>query len=312
MVNSNKWPPLNCLRGFKTAAQLGSFSKAAESLHMTQSAISHQIKTLEEWLDQPLFIRINRRVVLTDAGKDLLTTTEQCLETLEAGFKRLEHYKKTNQIILQTQTALASLWLLPRLSHYRSKNPHINVWLYTADEQKEPDLTEVHLGLVYGGGDWATLLSTKLLDNLLLPLCRPDHPVLQESRVKPQDFLNHDLLHSELEENWNSWFSSIGMPDVNPVEGPTFSDQSLLLQAIEQGQGIGLGSLPLAFDLIHQGRLVCPFKQAIRTRESYYLVSRVDGLHSPLLPPFTAWLSNQCESFENTQLKPLLQGFSAN
>ena len=295
MNTKDKWPPLNCLRGFEAAARLGSFSRAADSLHMTQSAISHQIKTLETYLDQPLFIRVNRKVLLSDAGRDLLATTEECLNLLDHGFRRLEQFRKPNQFILHTSSAFAANWLLARLGEYRQRNGDQDIWLYTTDDKPDLDLAEVHLAIVCGGGNWPGLQKTLLLEDCLLPLCSPDHPVMKLQDTQARDLLDHGLLHGEQRENWNDWFSAQGIDDADLTAGANFSDPALLLQAAAQGQGIALGSLVLAADLIDSGRLVSPCERAIPASDGYYLVSRYDGLESPLARPFADWLQSEAQ-----------------
>lgn len=135
-----QWPPLNVLRGFEAAARLGSFHQAAQELHLTQSAISQQIRSLEELLGQPLFHRQGRSVTLTDAGQDLLETTQSVLLQLAMGIQRLEQYRKPNQLVLNTSTALARHWLLPRLGAFHRAHPEVDLWLFTSDE--EPDMAE--------------------------------------------------------------------------------------------------------------------------------------------------------------------------
>ena len=114
------WPPLSTLRGFEAAARLGSFHKAADELHLTQSAISQQIRTLEAYLEQPLFFRSGRSVSLTDAGHDLLSTTQALLQQLSVGIRRLGQYQKPNQLVLNTTPTFARHWLLPRLGDFRA------------------------------------------------------------------------------------------------------------------------------------------------------------------------------------------------
>ena len=137
---------------------------------MTQSAVSHQIKTLEEYLQQPLFIRVKRKVKLTDAGQELLSITDQCLETLGKGLQRLEHFKKPNQLILHTDSGFASNWLVTRLCDFRQQHPEIDLWLYTTDMKPDLELAEVHLAILYGNGNWPGLSSTPLLADAMLSL----------------------------------------------------------------------------------------------------------------------------------------------
>ena len=134
------WPALNVLRGFEAAARLGSFHKAANELHLTQSAISQQVRSLEDLLEQPLFFRQGRTVALTDAGWDLLATTQAMLQQLAAGIRRLDQYRKPDQLIVNTTPAFSRHWLLPRLKAFRERHPQADLWLYTSEAA--PDMAK--------------------------------------------------------------------------------------------------------------------------------------------------------------------------
>ena len=300
-----RWPPLNCLRGFESAARLGSFSKAANELNMTQSAISHQIKTLEDYLGQILFIRVKRKVVLSDAGTDFLATTENCLNILNEGLKRLEQYKKPNQVVVHSDSAFASNWLVSRLSGFRELYPDTDIWLDTTEGEPDLEHSEVDLSILYGSGRWPGLSKTRLIGDVLVPLCAPDHPIQAQAMREPLDLLDHNLLHGEQEESWNTWFASIGLADTNPITGPNFSCPVHLLQAAELGQGIALGSLILAADQIESGKLVSPVYRGIRSRNAYYLVARYEGLESSKLAVFSEWLMQQAERFTTNRYRSL-------
>lgn len=128
------WPPLSALRGFEAAARLGSFHQAAEELHLTQSAISQQIRSLEAFLEQPLFFRTGRSVALTDAGHDLFSTAQVMLQQLAVGIRRLDQYRKPNQLIVNTTPAFARHWLMPRLGDFNRQHPQVDLWLFTSFE----------------------------------------------------------------------------------------------------------------------------------------------------------------------------------
>ena len=288
---------MNCLRGFQAAARHASFSVAAKELHMTQSAVSHQIKTLEEYLQQPLFIRVNRKVKLTDAGKELLSITDQCLQMLGKGLQRLEHFKKPNQLILHTDSGFASNWLVARLCNFRKLNPDIDLWLYTTDMEPDLELDEVHFAILYGSGNWPGLSSTLLLADSILPLCSPSHPIMSLARIEPGDLADYDLLHGEQDENWHSWFSNQGMTSANPVAGPNFSNSTHLLQTAAAGHGIALASVVLAADLIKSGQLVCPVNLGLNSKQGYHLATREDGLKSKNMAPFQDWLNQTVVDF---------------
>lgn len=191
------WPPLNVLRGFEAAARLGSFHQAAQELHLTQSAISQQIRSLEELLGQPLFHRQGRSVALTDAGQDLLETTQSVLLQLAVGIQRLEQYRKPNQLVLNTSTAIARHWLLPRLGAFHRQHPDIDLWLFTSDEV--PDLAEqtIDLALRWDLAPQAECRHQPLLADRLLPVAT--------ATVLSRPAEERTTLHGERELDWHHW-----------------------------------------------------------------------------------------------------------
>ncbi len=292
-------PPLSALRGFEAAARLGSFSKAASELHMTQSAISHQIKLLEEFFDQPLFKRINRAVELTDAGADFLDTTTQSLDILAQGSYRLEFYKKPGSVVLTTTPAFAAKWLIHRLPNLREQHPVIDPWIHTTDEQDSLEHSEVDIGIWYGDGDWPGLETVKLFDDAVTPLYSPDMPVRGKAIETPADLRNQVLIHVEQverREDWRSWFSLAEVEETDTVTGLNLSDTGLALECAASGQGIVLGSKILAADLIESGKLLQPFDLAVPTEQNYYLVSTKEKLQQPEVLQMFNWIAEQSEA----------------
>ena len=168
------WPPMNALRGFEAAARLGSFHQAADELHLTQSAISQQIRSLEAFLEQPLFFRSGRSVSLTDAGQDLYSTAQVMLQQLAVGIRRLEQYRKPNQLIVNTTPAFARHWLVPRLKSFHRQHPDIDLWLFTTFDP--PDMATETVDLAIRDDLSANIeCSLKmLLQDRLYPACHPE------------------------------------------------------------------------------------------------------------------------------------------
>ena len=295
----SRWPPLNLIRGFEAAGRLQSFSKAAEELDMTQSAISHQIRTLETFLGQPLFKRIHRRVVLTDAGHDLLLTVQDSLYILGEGLKRLDQFKKPNQIVVSTSNGFASKWLVPRLPKFRAAHPHSDVWLYTTDRELDFETDEVDVAILLGDGRWSDVEVTELMEESLFPVCSP--ALLPAGPVSdPGKLLDLPLLHDERWEDWSLWFTRAGLGDVDVVAGANFSDHGILLQATIDGQGVALGSNVLAADDLAKDRLMCPFELTISTINRYHIVVTRRASIRPRIKEFITWLSLEAASVEPT------------
>lgn len=284
---------MSALRGFEAAGRLGSFSAAAEELAMTQSAISHQIKILEDFLEQPLFTRVNRSVVLTDAGHDFLTTVKTCLDLLEDGVQHLDHFRKPGQIIISVSHAIATCWLLPLLTRFRTAHPDLDIWLHTSPQMLDFERGEVCVTIWLGDGNWPGLEAVKLFDEELVPLCTPALLAGGSPVNSPKDLLQYTLLHDERREDWRAWFNHLQAEVTPPVTGPNFNDSGILLQAAVAGQGIALGSRLLAAEDLASGRLVIAFDVPLRSKQSYYLITANSHLARPSVRLFKDWLVEQ-------------------
>lgn len=290
-------PPLSALRGFEAAARLGSFSRAAEEQNMTQSAISHQVKSLEDFFGQPLFKRIGRTVQLTDAGRDFLETASGSLELLARGTRRLDSYLKPGSVIITTPPAFASKWLIPRFTRLQSDQPSLEPWLYTTDEHVDLEHAELDIAIWRGDGNWPGLKVAKLIDDWVSPLCAPSLLARETSDPLPLDLSGYRLLHDERREDWHDWFRRAGVARENVSAGFNFSDSGLLIESALAGQGFALGSLVLADTHLGEGTLVRAFPEAIKTEESYYVACIEMHLIRPAVRSLWDWLVEQGKLF---------------
>lgn len=250
------WPPLNALRGFEAAARLGSFHKAAEELHLTQSAISQQIRSLESFVEQPLFYRSGRKVALTDAGADLLSTTQSMLQQLAVGIRRLDQYRKPNQLVVNTTPAFARHWLVPRLGDFHARHPQIDLWLLTTDETPDMATQTIDIAVRDDLTAQAECRFRVLLEDRLYPACHPS--------LLAQPEAARTTLHGEREMDWAHWQLQGGADVGQRSEGLNFSDPGLLLDAASQGLGIALVSQLLAGDAQENGLLAPLSEQTVR------------------------------------------------
>ena len=297
----NRLPPLSALRGFEAAARLNSFSKASSELFMTQSAISHQVKLLEEYFGQPLFKRVNRTVEVTDAGIDFLKTTQLVLSQLQKGTIRLEFFNKA-AVVLTTTPAFASKWLMRRLPEFKQNNPEIDAWIYTKYSQEELENAEVDFAIWLGTGDWPNTQCIKLYDDEVTPLYAPGMLKEGQSIESPQDLAKYPLIHVEQverREDWNAWLTQAGVTDIESVVGYNFNDSSLALDCALAGQGVVLGSTLLAQDLIASGQLIRPFETGLATEFNYYLVYKKDKVQEANVQLMIDWVLAQFSTPEN-------------
>lgn len=278
------WPPLNALRGFEAAARLGSFHKAAEELHLTQSAISQQIRSLESFLEQPLFFRNGRSVALTDAGFDLLSTTQALLQQLAVGIRRLEQYRKPNQLVVNTTPAFARHWLVPHLGDFHRRHPDVDLWLFTSDEVPDMATQTIDIAVRDDLTAQAECSFRVLLEDRLYPAC---HPRLLELPASERT-----TLHGEREMDWAHWQVQGGANVGQHSQGLNFSDPGLLLDAASGGLGIALVSELLAGPARAQGLLQPLSEQRVRGPRWAWLVHR-DSENDPLTRQFCAWLEQR-------------------
>lgn len=281
------WPPLNALRGFEAAARLGSFHKAAEELHLTQSAISQQIRSLESFLEQPLFFRSGRSVALTDAGHDLLSTTQSLLQQLAVGIRRLEQYRKPNQLVVNTTPAFARHWLVPRLGDFHRLHPEVDLWLFTSDEV--PDMTSQTIDIAVRDDLTAQAECSfrVLLEDRLYPACHP--------AVLATPSTERTTLHGEREMDWSHWAVQGGMDVGQQSRGLNFSDPGLLLDAASQGLGIALVSQLLTDQARRNGLLHPLVEQSVRGPNWAWLIHR-DSENDPLTRSFGSWLTQALQA----------------
>ncbi|PTS81454.1 LysR family transcriptional regulator [Aeromonas sp. HMWF036] len=279
-----QWPPLNVLRGFEAAARLGSFHQAAQELHLTQSAISQQIRSLEELLGQPLFHRQGRSVALTDAGQDLLETTQSVLLQLAMGIQRLEQYRKPNQLVFNTSTAIARHWLLPRLGEFHRLHPEIDLWLFTSDE--EPDMAEqtVDLALRWDLAPQAECRHQRMLADRLLPVAT--------AIVLSRPAEERTTLHGERELDWHHWTLRGGEDLHLQTRGLNFSDPGLLLEAASAGLGVALVSEQLSRPARQQGQLL-PLSAYRVKGPQWDLLVHQESEGMPECRAFCHWLAQQ-------------------
>ena len=232
-------PPLQYLLGFEAAARLSSFSRAANELGLSQSAISHEMRLLEERLGQSLFLRRGRSIILTDAGRDYHRTVMQSLEQLEGGYRRLEPYRKPGSVVIYCESDFAARWLLPRLDDLKHAVPACEPWIDTSGKPIDFESLEISIAIVRGRTSSSISAPThNLFDDVLVPVASPG--LVKKPVQKPEQLLKYRLIHDERAEGWNEWFESLGIVGADTSTGLDFSDREMALKAAEVGQGVAL------------------------------------------------------------------------
>ncbi|MGI9502388.1 MAG: transcriptional regulator GcvA, partial [Geminicoccaceae bacterium] len=265
-------PPFGSLRTFEAAARHLSFTKAAAELFVTQTAVSHQIKTLEAHLGVPLFRRLNRALLLTDEGQTLLPYVRDAFGSLDAGLRRLADKAAGSTLSITTTPGFAASWLAPRLVHFQAKYPEIEIQLNSASRVLDLAYEGLDCAIRYGLGDWPGTHAEQLFHTPLIPVCAPSYLANSGKGLDaPTDLDGHKLLHvlGDLDD-WRLWLQAAGVDGVDPSRGPKFDTMPLVLQAAISGAGIAIARAPLVREELKGGRLVAPFDFEVPETCAYY------------------------------------------
>lgn len=293
---SRRLPPLNSLRVFEAAARHLSFTRAAEELFVTQAAVSHQIKALEEFLGLKLFRRRNRSLLLTEEGQSYFLDIKEIFSSLsEATDKVLERSAK-GALTISLPPSFAIQWLVPRLSDFNNKEPDIDVRIKAVD-MDEGSLTEdVDVAIYYGRGNWPGLRVDLLYQEQLLPLCSPQVLLNEKPLATIDDLRFHTLLHDTSRKDWKSFVKQYNLEGMNVNHGPIFSHSTMVLQAAAHGQGIALGNNVLAQPELDAGRLVAPFEEVLISKNAFYLVCSEKQADTGRIATFREWILSKARS----------------
>jgi LysR family glycine cleavage system transcriptional activator len=307
---SRKLPPLNALRAFEAAARLMSVSKAADELAVTQGAVSHQIKALEDWAGTELLRRSGRGIALTDAGERYATALAPALDQIDLATRRLlASDPRKGWLTVSTMPSFAAKWLVPRLSAFRDRHPEIDVWLSTWwNFAEDLDLSaftdsDVDLAILYGAGGWPGVAATRFLEEELFPVCAPSYLALHPLKT-PRDLAGATLLHDEMRQDWRLWLQAAGVAGVDPERGPGFDDSALLIQAAMAGMGVALGRSALVKADLAAGLLVAPFDLRLQADLAYHLVSRPGTENLPKIKAFRDWLMEEAARERGANITP--------
>jgi LysR family glycine cleavage system transcriptional activator len=285
-------PSLNGLRAFEAAARHMSFTRAAAELNVTQTAISHQIRRLEEQLGIPLFIRRNRALELTREARDYLPSIRSAFEDLHRATARLRRVDPEGPLTVSTTASLASKWLVPRVAAFQDANPGIEVRITTSAHLVNFRREEVDLAVRYGLGSWLGLRADWLMAEHLFPVCSP--ALLSDAnplRV-PEDLAHHTLLHTSISrEDWQLWLTAAGLPrEIATRRGLTFDQAFMAVQAAIEGLGVALGRSQFVEADMAAGRLVAPFDVVLPQDAGYYVVAPEETADTPKIARFRDWL----------------------
>jgi LysR family transcriptional regulator, glycine cleavage system transcriptional activator len=308
----NRLPSLDLLKGFDAAARHASFTRAAEELFVTQSALSRQIQALEEQIGVALFERRHRELRLTEAGQVLHTTARTVLDEVAHAMAKIRREKSAQPLTVSTNQAFAALWLIPRLARFRERCPDVDVFISADNRIVDLDREHIDLAVRYCTAAMAPNDAPRLFGERLVPVCSPalarnrDRPLR-----RPQDLARHTLIHIDDERgrfpwlNWSVWFAAMGMEQITPAGSVRFNHFDQAIQAAVDGQGIALGRVPLIDALLQRRSLVAPFPEKYATTRAYFVVRGSQAATRPAAETFVDWLREEARAeMDQTQPTP--------
>lgn len=299
-------PPLGFIQGFEAAARNLSFTKAAEELLITQSAVSRQVKALEDHLGVTLFERQQRALSLTESGHVLYRVATDVLEQLQAATDQLRASGRTCQLSLTTTTGFASLWLIPRLQRFTSLYPDVDVRISATTTVINLERSLVDLAVRYCRPEDVPERAIRLFGEEVVVVCSPSL-LRDRSRPlkRPPDLKHHVLLHFDYAGaqflDWGTWLTSLDIGDLQPAGALHFSQYEQMIQAAISGQGVALGRQPLVNDLVQSGTLVTPFRKALVGSRAYFIIESEHGAAKPHVRQFAAWLMEEAKGSTRTE-----------
>jgi LysR family glycine cleavage system transcriptional activator len=281
---------MQALRAFEAAAREQSLTRAADSLHLTHGAISHQIKTLESDLGVRLFARAGRGIRLTDEGERFAQRVRNALGELADAVREIADHSNPRQLRISVTPSFAARWLLPRMIRFTAAHPDIDLDVRANFANVDFQRDDAEVAVRYGMGSWDGVVSEHLLDEWFFPVCSPR---LAHGRLPrhPSDLARHTLLRSD--EYWQPWFAAAGLPWPEPDRGPIFNDTSHMLQAAVDGQGIALARKSLLADDLRNGLLVRLFDIEVPGPRKYFLVYPPRLAGAPKIALFRRWLRDE-------------------
>ncbi|MGE0734064.1 MAG: transcriptional regulator GcvA [Alphaproteobacteria bacterium] len=296
-------PSLTSLAAFEAAARHISFTRAAEELGITQSAVSRQIRQLEDYLGIALFERVRRRVVLTDSAAAYVTEIRTALGRIEAATTDLvTSVGKGGVINIASLATFAASWLAPRMVSFVRAHPDISFNI-TAYHHGLADIEDrnIDVAIYFGEPSWPGTVSDRLMREVFVPMCTPEYMRANKLRTIG-DLARVTLIQqSSRPDAWRDWFARAGRPDINALRGPRFEHYSMVIEAALTGLGIATIPRFLVEPHLASGRLVIPFDIEMRSRYDYYLVYPEAKRRLPKVQAFRRWIQNQARQQTRTE-----------
>lgn len=283
-------PPLKALRAFEATARHLSIKDAAEELHVTPSAVSQLIRSLEERLGTRLFRRLNRALVLTEAGQAYLPPVHHAFRRISKATQDVTALSGSNTLTVSVMPNFAVSWLIPRLANFRARHPAIDLRIQSTAKLTDFARDGVDVAIRHGLGRYPGLRSDRIMAVELVPVASPALFTVHERPSQPSDVLNLPLLHEEARADWRLWLDAQGVDCVDVPNGPSFDDETLRIHAALAALGVALVRNGLVENELADGRLVSLSTVAWPSEFAYYCVFPQETGDHPNIAAFRDWL----------------------
>lgn len=294
MALRRKLPPLTALTAFEAAARLASFTRAANELSVTQAAVSRQMRLLEDQLGCPLFVRMHRKIELTEKGKVLAAATQEAFDLVAASVAEITKDDDGAELTIAATVAFSHFWLLPRISEFSRLYPDISLRIVTQDVMPNVESSGLDVAIRFGNGMWSDGQAELLFDDEIFPICSPDFARAAGNIDTPSDLVTHPLISNVADDptwtGWSEWLASFSVELPKKKSGLRCSFYTEAIYAAIAGQGVALGWKRLVGDLLNQGSLVRVTGATVNTRNAYFVVIPKGRQQSDAAHCFLSWL----------------------
>ncbi|MCW8914656.1 MAG: transcriptional regulator GcvA [Magnetovibrio sp.] len=287
---ARRLPPMNALKSFEAAARHESFTRAAEELCVTQGAVSHQVKALEEELGLKLFHRAPQHLILTEAGREYSNVVRDALDRISVGTDKILQRQNSGVLTVSTSPNFAAKWLVHRLGKFAEAYPDIDLRISATLHHVDFANEDVDMAVRHSDGEVPGLDVEQLYEEQLFPVCSPKLLESPPGLKKPEDLIQHPLLHLDNRQDWTKWLDVAGVKGADLSRGPVLNQASMIIDAAVDGQGVALARTALASHDLINGRLVRPFPIALPVNYGYWVVYPKATANQSKIKLFRDWL----------------------
>lgn len=297
----DRLPPLNALKAFEAVARHMSFTKAADELKVTPGAISQHIRALEEEIGTPLFKRLGRQILLTDAAQSALPALREGFDRINDAARLMRQPMGRRKVAVSVAPSFAAKWLVPRMDGFHAAHPEIEIWISADMTTVDFSVADVDIAIRYGAGLYEGCVSEKLLNETIIPVAAPSLVNGAPGIEKPADLSKHTLLHDGSVEqdptcpDWAMWLKARGVQGVDAARGPRFNQTSLVIEAAAAGRGVALAKRAIAQSDLEAGRLLPLFEDTTPLAFAYWLVWPKGRTLTAPLRAFMNWVRDEAK-----------------